>query len=48
MYIVITQDLTWQKKQFQQTIGVFKMHKHLEPTDLQILEYENDHNKCMQ
>ena len=33
MYIVISQYLTWQKKQFQQTAGVLKMHKHLEPAD---------------
>ena len=28
------------KKQFQQTTGVLKMHKHLEPADLQIHEHE--------
>ena len=39
MYIVISQDLTWKKK-IQQTTGVLKMHKHLEPTDLQIHEHE--------
>ena len=38
MYIVISQDLTWKKKQFQQTVGVLKMHKHLEPIELQIHE----------
>ena len=40
MYIVISQDLTWKKKQFQQIVCVLKMHKHLEPTDLQIHEHE--------
>ena len=40
MYIVISQDLTWQKKQSQQTVGVLKMHKHLEPADRQIHEHE--------
>ena len=40
MYIVISQDLTWKKKQFQQTAAILKMHKHLEPADLQIHEHE--------
>ena len=40
MYIVISQDLTWQKKTIQQTTGVLKMHKHLEPVDLKIHEHE--------
>ena len=28
------------KKQFQQTVGVIKMHKHLEQEHLQIYEHE--------
>ena len=40
MYIAFSQDLTWQKKQFQQIIGALKMHKHSEPADLQIHEHE--------
>ena len=38
MYIVISQDLTWKKKQFQKIETILKMHKHLEPVDLQIHE----------
>ena len=40
MYIVISQYLTWQKETIPTTIGVLKMHKHLEPADLQIHEHE--------
>ena len=46
MYIVIPQYLTWQEKQFQQTTGVFKMHKHLELADLHIHEHEISPHKA--